>query len=96
MYEALHSARFPRDIKLCKKKRWEIDALKRAIVDLQRSDECALDSRYRAHALRGSRKGEMAIHVPSRKHPPKDSWVLIYRIRNGIIYFERTGTHDIY
>lgn len=34
------------------------------------------------------------MHVDSAPNPPKDKWVLMYRVDGHEIVFTRTGTHD--
>lgn len=94
MYEASFSPRFERDAKACKKRHWDEIALKQAITDLLISDEMALSPRYKDHALVGSRQGYRAVHVDSAPNPPKDQWVLMYKISGHEMVFVRTGTHE--
>ncbi len=94
MYAASFSARFERDVKACKKRHWDMDSLKRAMTDLLASDEAKLDASYGDHSLKGALKGFRSIHVDSAPNPPKDTWVLMYKIANGEILFTRTGTHE--
>lgn len=94
MYEASYSSRFNRDVKACMKKHWDANALKQAITDLMTSDERPLNARYRDHALTGSKKGYRAIHVDSAPNPPKDQWVLMYKVNGKEIALVRTGTHE--
>ena len=94
MYEIDYGSRFGRDVKNCTKRHWDIDSLKKAITDLMRSDEIALSPRYKDHALTGSRQGYHAIHIDSAPNPPKDKWVLIYKVIGGKIILVRTGTHE--
>lgn len=86
--------RFERDVKSCEKKHWNMESLKRAIADLAQSDESALAPRYKDHALTGSLNGFRSIHVDSAPNPPKDTWVLMYRIENDGLHLIRTGTHQ--
>lgn len=72
-------------------------SLKQAIDDLQKADESPLSSLYKDHALVGSFQGYRAIHVDSAPNPPKDQWVLLYKISKSEIALVRTGSHkDIY
>lgn len=97
MYDLSISPKFSRDVKSCNKKHWDMDSLKRAIEDLQKSDETPLDPSYKNHALIGSFQGYRAIHVDSSPNPPKDQWVLMYKISDSEISLVRTGTHkDVY
>lgn len=94
MYEASYSSRFNRDIKACKKRHWNMDSLKQAMTDLLSSDGISLNPRYKDHALVGSMQGYRAIHVDSAPNPPKDQWVLLYKIFGNELIFVRTGTHE--
>jgi len=47
----------------------------------------ALDERHRDHELSGEWRGHRDCHI-------RPDWVLIYRISDDTITFERTGTHD--
>lgn len=97
MYVVRVSPRFERDIKTCKKKHWNMDSLKKAISDLSASDKRRLAPRYKDHALTGQLTGFRSIHVDSAPNPPKDVWVLMYRIENNELHLIRTGTHqDVY
>ncbi len=93
MYKVTYSTHFERDIKKCKKRHWDIDALKQAINDLLVSDKVALRTSYRDHALGGDLAGYRAIHIDSASNPPKDIWVLMYRVKDKEIFLVRTGTH---
>ncbi|SFX44975.1 type II toxin-antitoxin system YafQ family toxin [Olsenella sp. kh2p3] len=94
MYSASFTPRFLRDVKACKKRHWDEKALKAAISDLLMSDTCELDNRYRDHALTGALEGYRSIHVDSAPNPPKDKWVLMYRLSDTELMLVRTGTHD--
>lgn len=94
MYEISYNSHFLRDVKICKKRHWNTDALKAAIIDLMSSDEKPLNQRYKDHSLVGSKKGYRSIHVDSAPNPPKDQWVLMYKIEGHEIFLVRTGTHE--
>lgn len=51
------------------------------------SQEKTLDMRYRDHALIGNWAAHRECHIAS-------DWLLIYRMSEGILYLERTGTHS--
>lgn len=94
MYSASFSPRFERDVKACKKKHWNMAALKVAIAELLTSDEGQLSRRYKDHAFVGSWLGYRAIHVDSAPNPAKDQWVLMYKLSGNELVFVRTGTHE--
>jgi mRNA interferase YafQ len=45
-----------------------------------------LAEQHRDHPLKGEWKGHRECHLES-------DWLLIYRVEDGVITFERTGTH---
>lgn len=94
MYEASFTPRFLRDVKACQRRHWDDGALRRAISDLMVSDEHELSSRYREHVFTGAYAGYRSIHVDSAPNPPKDKWVLMYRVSGDELTLVRTGTHD--
>ncbi len=46
-----------------------------------------LEIKHRDHALSGTWEGFRDCHV-------EPDWILIYRIKDEILYLERTGTHS--
>lgn len=88
------TSQFERDVKACKRRHWELDALKAAITALARCDEEPLPPSYRDHALSGNLAGCRSIHVPTKRNPPKDTWVIMYEVSGDDLYLYRTGTHD--
>ena len=50
-------------------------------------DEQRLERRYKNHGLIGNYKGRRECHI-------EPDWLLIYKIMEGEIIFERTGTHS--
>jgi mRNA interferase YafQ len=48
-----------------------------------------LSEEYKDHKLTGNRSDSRLIHIGGRK----SDWVLMYKITNNILCFERTGTH---
>lgn len=79
-----YTNQFNRDYKLAAKRGYDITLLKKIIRDL--SEEKTLPERNKNHSLSGNYQGRMECHI-------KPDWLLIYRIKNGVIVFERTGTH---
>lgn len=80
-----YTGRFKKDYKLAVKRNYNIsliDALIRNLIN-----EHPLDARHKDHALSGEYEGCRECHI-------KPDWLLIYQIGNGIIVFERTGTHS--
>ena len=50
-------------------------------------NEEPLTERYRGHALAGDYTGRRECHI-------EPDWLLIYKLVNDEIVFERTGTHS--
>lgn len=46
-----------------------------------------MDVEYRDHILTGNYRGRRECHI-------EPDWLLIYRLEDGEITFERTGTHS--
>ena len=63
----------------------DADKLKLVITTLV--DEEPLAERYRDHALVGSYRGRRECHV-------EPDWLLIYKLFEDEITFERTGSHS--
>ncbi len=80
-----YTARFKKDIKTVKKRNYDIQLLKNVIKEL--CDEHPLPKKNGDHNLTGNWLGCRECHV-------QPDWLLIYQIGNGIIVFERTGSHS--
>lgn len=63
------------------------DRLKIAAVITALIEQRLLEPKHRVHALIGNFKGRMDCHV-------EPDWLLIYKIDDDEIIFERTGTHS--
>ena len=88
MLTADYSNRFQKDYKLAIKRNFDISLIDTVIVNL--INEIPLEERYKDHPLIGDYEGYRECHI-------KPDWLLIYQIGNGVIVFERTGTHsDLY
>lgn len=48
-----------------------------------------LARRHGAHPLRGEWQGSFECHIANA-----GDWLLIWAVRDGVAYFQRTGTHD--
>jgi mRNA interferase YafQ len=79
------TSQFRKDIKRLKKRGKDLDKLKELIRRL--FERCPLDARHRDHPLTGPWRGSRDCHV-------EPDWLLIYRIDDGTLYLERTGTHS--
>lgn len=80
-----YTNRFKKDIKIVKKRRWNMDLLKEVIYLL--CNEIALPEKNNDHSLKGNWSGYRECHI-------KPDWLLIYQIGNGLIVFDRTGSHN--
>ena len=63
------------------------DADKLKVVIATLVDEEPLAERYRDHALVGNYRGRRECHV-------EPDWLLIYKLLEGEVIFERTGSHS--
>ena len=78
------TSQFKRDLKLCKKRNYDINLLN-TIIDTLRIP-AALPPKNKDHVLRGNYVGRRECHITP-------DWLLIYRIDKDEIYLDRTGTH---
>lgn len=78
------TTQFKRDLKLCKKRNYNISLLT-AIVNTLRIP-AALPLKNKDHVLKGNYAGRRECHI-------SPDWLLIYRIDGNEIYLDRTGTH---
>ena len=94
MYKLKTESQFSRDVKACKKKHWDMDALKSAIDCLINSDSTQIPHNLKDHALSGALAGKRSLHINEAKQPKRDTCVLLYQIADDEIILLRTGTHD--
>ena len=78
------TSQFKRDLKLCKKRNYNIDLLN-AVVNTLRIP-AALPPKNMDHALKGNYTGRRECHM-------SPDWLLIYRVSGNELYLDRTGTH---
>lgn len=78
------TSQFKHDLKLCKKRNYNIDLLN-AVVNTLRIP-AALPPKNRDHALKGNYTGRRECHM-------SPDWLLIYRVSGNESYLDRTGTH---
>jgi mRNA interferase YafQ len=81
----VYTRQFERDLKRMKKRRKNPEKLKIILRSLMEEEE--LDPIHRNHKLIGNWLGRRECHVES-------DWLLIYKIENDRIIFERTGNHS--
>ncbi len=85
MLTPVYTRQFGRDLKRMKKRRKNIDKLKIILRSLTKEEE--LDPIQRDHKLIGNWLRRRECHIES-------DWLLIYKIEDDHIVFERTGTHS--
>jgi mRNA interferase YafQ len=81
----IYTRQFERDLKRIKKRDKNTDKLKIVIRALIEEEE--IDPIHRDHKLIGSWVGRRECHIES-------DWLLIYKIEDEHIMFERTGSHS--
>jgi mRNA interferase YafQ len=79
------TSQFRKDFKKIKKQGKQIEKLKEIVRWL--AEGKPLEPRHLDHALIGPLKGSRDCHV-------EPDWLLIYRIDDGSLYLERTGSHS--
>ena len=87
MYEIKPSNRFKRDLRLAKKRGYDLRLIEAVIEDLALGK--ILDEKYRDHVLSSNYQGLRECHITP-------DWLLIYKIEDNelILYLSRTGTHS--
>ncbi len=86
-YTVKPSGKFKRDLKLAKKRGYDIDKITKAIKILASGDP--LPSKYNDHPLSGDYEGKRECHI-------EPDWLLVYEIYESdlILYLFRNGTHS--
>ena len=79
------TTQFKKDVKLAKRRRKDLKKLEQVLSKL--IDGELLDAKYRDHTLKGEYDGRRECHIES-------DWLLIYKLENNSIIFERIGTHS--
>ena len=79
-----YSGQFKRDVKLSQKRGKDISKLKTLLSLL--IDGEPLPASYLDHPLKGEWKGFRDAHI-------EPDWLLIYKVTEDIVRFERTGKH---
>lgn len=82
-----YHTKFKRDVKLIKKRGYDLKKLEDVIRKL--ADEEPLPPKYRDHFLSGDYSGFRECHI-------QPDWLLIYRIERDVLTLalSRTGTHS--
>jgi mRNA interferase YafQ len=88
MRQPVFSGQFKRDVKLAQKRGKDVEKLKVLLALL--IDETPLPAVYQDHPLKGDWKDFRDAHI-------EPDWLLIYKIEDSDVRFERTGRHaDIF
>lgn len=87
MVDIVASNQFKKDLKLAKKRGYNVEHLRNVIRRLANGE--TLEAKYRDHTMTGDYIGFRECHV-------EPDWLLVYRIRQDILelYLFRTGTHS--
>jgi len=85
MYTPVYTKQFEKDIKLCKRRGKNLEKFKILACTLISGQ--IPDPIHRDHKLLGNYQGRRDCHIES-------DWLLIYKIDNKLIVFERMGTHS--
>jgi len=85
MLTPVYTRQFERDLKRIKKRRKNTEKLKIILRSLIEEEE--LDPIHRDHKLIGNWLGRRECHIES-------DWLLIYKVEDERIIFERTGSHS--
>ncbi len=79
------TSQFRKDIKKLQKQGKDIGKLKDVVKQI--ANDQRLEDRYRDHALIGPWRGSRDCHI-------EPDGLLIYRIDDGSLYLERSGSHS--
>ena len=85
MYTPVYTRQFEKDLKLAKRRGKNLEKFKIIARTLLAGQH--LDPLHRDHRLVGNYIGRRDCHIES-------DWLLIYKIVNNLLIFERTGTHS--
>jgi len=85
MRTPVYTRQFEKDIKLMQKRGKDFQKLKAVLVQLVAEEK--LEENFRDHTLLGAYKGRRECHV-------EPNWLLIYKLKDSDIIFERTGSHS--
>jgi mRNA interferase YafQ len=85
MLDFLYTNAFKKDIKAAQKRGLDMEVLKFVLNEI--IEERELDQKFKNHKLSGNWKGRLECHLAP-------DWLLIYKIEDRTVIFERTGTHS--
>ncbi|MBC5792272.1 mRNA interferase YafQ [Providencia alcalifaciens] len=84
--EIEYSGQFHKDVKKAQKRQKDMTKLK-ILMTLLIEDKLPLPATYKDHPLQGNYKDYRDAHIAP-------DWLLIYKITDDVLRFERTGTHS--
>ncbi len=79
------TTKFTKDLKLCKKRNYNLSLLYNIVNTLR--IPATLQPQYKDHDLKGNFIGKRECHIAP-------DWLLIYRIEKDELMLDRTGTHS--
>ena len=87
MYKIYTTNRFEKDLKLCKKRNYNLNLLK-GVIDLLQKDG-KLPEKYKSHKLSGNYADCWECHI-------KSDWLLVWKQNDEelTLLFTNTGTHS--
>ncbi|WP_419421644.1 type II toxin-antitoxin system YafQ family toxin (plasmid) [Legionella sp. D16C41] len=85
MLKPITTKQFEKDVKLAIKRGKKTTKLREVMTMLLKQEK--LPIKYRDHSLTGNYVNRRECHV-------EPDWLLIYKLENEFIIFERTGTHS--
>lgn len=85
MLRPSYTNQFLKDLRRAEKRNKNITKLKAVMIEL--IEERPLGEKFRDHLLVGNYKGRRECHI-------EPDWLLIYKLSEDEIIFERTGTHS--
>ena len=80
-----YTTQFERDLRLLQRRGKDIEKLKEVLTTL--INEEPLPERYRDHPLKDNYKNRRECHL-------EPDWLLIYKLNDAEVIFERTGRHS--
>jgi len=85
MYTPVYANQFSKDVRRVQNRRKNLEKLKIILQSLIAGEQ--LDPIHRDHKLIGNYQGRRECHIEA-------DWLLIYKLKENQIIFERTGTHS--
>jgi mRNA interferase YafQ len=85
MLKPVYTKQFAKDVKKAQKRNKNLDKFKIIATTLLRGE--TIDDIHRDHKLLGNYSGRRECHIES-------DWLLIYKIADDAIVFERMGSHS--